>query len=86
MAEGGVVEQVVTVADAPLRVTLRAEPSAAVEEGGQITLTATGGSLAALLLGAGLAAGVHAPRKGNDARYSPGGAGGSTTRSMVRRR
>lgn len=47
---------------------------------------AIGGSLAALLLGAGLTAGVHARRKGNDARYSPGAAGGSTTRSMVRRR
>ena len=34
------VEHVVTVADAPLRVELTAHPAAAVEEGGQITLTA----------------------------------------------
>ena len=57
-----------------------------VKDLGSITVVATGGSLAALLLGAGLAAGVHAHRKGNDARYSPGAAEGSTTRSMVRRR
>jgi len=34
------VEHTVTVADAPLQVTLTADPSAAVEEGGAITLTA----------------------------------------------
>ena len=35
------VEQVVAVADKPLRVALTADPAAAVEEGGTITLTAT---------------------------------------------
>ncbi|MCY4510543.1 MAG: hypothetical protein OXG35_26825 [Acidobacteria bacterium] len=35
------VEQVVTVAELPLRVALTADPPAAVEEGGQITLTAS---------------------------------------------
>ena len=40
-ADEAAVEHTVTVADLPLQVTLTADPPAAVEEGGQITLTAT---------------------------------------------
>ena len=40
-ADEAAVEQVVTVTDLPLRVALTADPAAAVEEGGQVTLTAS---------------------------------------------